>query len=251
MTAHVLITGGQQGIGLGIAQALASAGFTLTLAAEQPEEAPSVREALAHLPPGTRYLHHDLTRIAEAPALLERVEEAGPLTTLVSNAGVPAMVRGDLLDLSPESFDRCMAVNLRGTFFLAQEAARRMMRRRSPAYRSLIFITSVSATMASPDRAEYCMSKAAAAMMVQNFALRLAPEGIGVFEIRPGIIATPMTAGVRDKYTARIEGGLVPTARWGEPSDIGQTVIPLARGQMQFATGAAIPVDGGLSIPRF
>lgn len=251
MNRHALITGGQQGIGLGIALALADAGFALTLASEQPDESPAVRDALALLQPGTRYLQHDLDRIADAAAFLDRVEVTAPLTTLISNAGVPALLRGDLLDLTAESFDRCMAVNLRGTFFLAQETARRMVRRRSPAYRSLIFITSVSATMASPDRAEYCMSKAAAAMMAQNFALRLAPDGIGVFEIRPGIIATPMTAGVRDKYTARIEGGLVPAARWGEPTDIGQTVLPLAMGQMPFATGAAIPVDGGLSIPRF
>lgn len=247
MTApHALITGGQQGIGFGIAAALAGAGFTLTLAAEQPEDAPAVREALARLPATTRYLRHDLAR-DPAASLMDRV---GEITTLISNAGVPAMQRGDLLELTPESFDRCMAVNLRGTFFLAQEAARRMLQRRSKTYRSLIFVTSVSATMASPERAEYCVSKAGAAMMVQNFALRLAPEGIGVYELRPGIIATPMTAGVRDKYTARIEGGLVPAARWGEPADIGQTVIPLATGQMPFATGAAIPVDGGLSIPR-
>ncbi|MGA0541788.1 3-ketoacyl-ACP reductase [Neotabrizicola sp. VNH66] len=247
MTPHALITGGQQGIGLGIALALAGAGFRLTLAAEQPEDAATVQDALTRLPVGTRYLRHDLTRIEEAAALLDA---AGEITTLVSNAGVPAMVRGDLLEMAAESFDRCMAVNLRGTFFLAQEAARRMLRRRTPTYRSLIFVTSVSATMASPERTEYCISKAGAAMMVQNFALRLAPEGIGVYELRPGIIATPMTAGVRDKYTARIEGGLVPAARWGEPSDIGQTVIPLATGQMPFATGATIPVDGGLSIPR-
>ncbi len=246
MTPHALITGGQQGIGLGIATALASAGFALTLAAEQPEDAPAVREALTRLPKGTRYLRHDLAR-DPAPALLDAV---GEITTLISNAGVPAMLRGDILQMTPESFDRCMAVNLRGTFFLAQEAARRMLLRRSQTYRSLIFVTSVSAAMASPERAEYCISKAGAAMMVQNFALRLAPEGIGVYELRPGIIATPMTEGVRDRYTARIEGGLVPAARWGEPADIGQTVIPLATGQMPFATGAAIPVDGGLSIPR-
>lgn len=244
---HALITGGQQGIGLGIAQALAGAGFRLTLAAEQPGDAPAVQAALAGLPPGTRYLRHDLTDIAAVPALLEA---AGPLTTLVSNAGVPTMQRGDLLALTPASFDRCMGVNLRGTFFLAQEAARRMLSCRHEAYRSLIFVTSVSAAMASPERADYCISKAGAAMMVQTFALRLAPEGIGVFELRPGIIATPMTAGVADSYTARIGAGLVPAGRWGEPEDIGRAVVPLATGQMPFATGATIPVDGGLSIPR-
>lgn len=246
MTPHALITGGQQGIGLGIAEALAGAGFALTLAAEQPEDAPAVQDALSRLPAGTRYLRHDLARDS-APALMDA---AGEITTLVSNAGVPAMERGDLLEMRAESLDRCLAVNLRGSFLLAQEAARRMLRRRSATYRSLIFVTSVSAGMASPERAEYCISKAGAAMMAQNFALRLAPEGIGVFDLRPGIIATPMTAGVRDRYSARIEAGLVPAARWGQPADIGQVVVPLATGQMQFATGAVIPVDGGLSIPR-
>lgn len=250
MTPRALITGGQQGIGLGIARALAGAGFHLTLAAEQPEDASAVREGLAQLPEGTRYHRHDLGDIAAIPALLEQVEAEGPLTTLISNAGVPAMQRGDLLEMTVESFDRCHAVNLRGSFFLAQAVARRMAARHSPHYRSLIFVTSVSAEMASPDRAEYCISKAGAAMMARNFALRLAPLNIGVFELRPGIVATPMTAGVRDRYDARIAEGLVPANRWGQPADIGGAVLPLVTGQMAFATGAAIPLDGGLSIPR-
>ena len=104
--------------------------------------------------------------------------------------------------------------------------------------------------MASVERAEYCISKAGAAMMSQLFALRLAPHGIGVFELRPGIIATDMTAAVKEKYSARIEEGLVPAARWGEPEDIGKIVVPIATGQMAFATGAVIPVDGGLSVAR-
>ncbi|MBL9058354.1 MAG: 3-ketoacyl-ACP reductase [Rhodobacteraceae bacterium] len=250
MTLRALITGGQQGIGLGIARALADAGFHLTLAAEQPETASVVREGLAQLPEGTRYIRHDLADIAAIPALLEEVDTEGPLTTLISNAGVPAMQRGDLLEMTPESFDRCHDINLRGTFFLAQAVARRMVARQSPHYRSLIFVTSVSAEMASADRAEYCISKAGAAMMARNFALRLAPLNIGVFELRPGIIATPMTAGVRDRYDARIAEGLVPANRWGQPADIGAAVLPLVTGQMAFATGAAIPLDGGLSIPR-
>lgn len=250
MTLRALITGGQQGIGLGIARALADAGFHLTLAAEQPETASVVREGLAQLPEGTRYIRHDLADIAAIPALLEEVEAEGPLTTLISNAGVPAMQRGDLLEMTPESFDRCHDINLRGTFFLAQAVARRMVARHSPHYRSLIFVTSVSAEMASPDRAEYCISKAGAAMMARNFTLRLAPLNIGVFELRPGIIATPMTAGVQARYDARIAEGLVPANRWGQPADIGAAVLPLVTGQMAFATGAAIPLDGGLSIPR-
>jgi NAD(P)-dependent dehydrogenase (short-subunit alcohol dehydrogenase family) len=243
---RALITGGQQGIGLGIAQALHGAGWQVALAAELSPEAAVVQAALAGMP-GATYHRHDLTDLASIPALLDAV---GPVTTLISNAGVPAMQRGDLLDMQPDSFDRCIDVNLRGAFFLAQECARRMLHLPPDPYRSICFITSVSATMVSPDRAEYCISKAGAAMMAQAFAARLAPENIGVFDIRPGIIETPMTAPVRDRYDDRIADGLVPARRWGNPADIAQVILPLARGDFAFATGAVIPVDGGLSIHR-
>lgn len=237
-----LITGGQQGIGFGIAQALHGAGWEIALAAEV-SEAP---EALAALP-GATYHRHDVTDIAAAPALLDAV---GPITTFISNAGVGAMARGDLLEMTPESFDRCMAVNLRGAFFLAQEVARRMLALPADPYRSITFITSVSAGMVNVDRAEYCMSKAAAGMAAQAFALRLAPHNIGVFDIRPGIISTPLTAPVAERYDATIPT-IVPAGRWGYPADIAQIILPLARGEFAFATGAQIPVDGGLSINRF
>ncbi|MDG3041136.1 3-ketoacyl-ACP reductase [Roseicyclus marinus] len=243
---RALITGGQQGIGLGIATALRAAGWEVAIAAELPPGADAVQSALAALP-GATYHQHDLRDLAAIATLLDAV---GPVTTLISNAGVPAMVRGDLLDMRPDSFDRCIDVNLRGTFFLAQECARRMLHLPADPYRSICFITSVSATMVSPDRAEYCMSKAGAAMMAQAFAARLAPENIGVFDIRPGIIETPMTAPVRNRYDDRIAGGLVPARRWGNPADIAQTILPLVRGDFAFATGAIIPVDGGLSIHR-
>ena len=156
-----------------------------------------------------------------------------------------------MLDLLPENFDSVLDVNLRGTFFLTQAVAQaHAAALDSDHYRSIVFVTSVSAAMVSLERAEYCISKAGAAMMAELFAVRLAPLGIGVFELRPGIIETDMTAGVKDKYTARIEGGLVPAGRWGQPSDIGSIVVPLATGRMAFANGAVIPVDGGLSIPR-
>jgi NAD(P)-dependent dehydrogenase (short-subunit alcohol dehydrogenase family) len=246
-----LVTGGQQGIGRGIAEALSRAGFSVAIASEIAADAPAVVDALEHLGPDCRYFRHDLAEIAGVAALIDRVEAAlGPITSLVSNAGVPARVRGDMLDLLPQSFDLVLGVNLRGAFFLAQEVARRMAAQPAEPYRSIIFVTSVSATMVSIERAEYCISKAAAAMMAELFAVRLAPLGIGVFELRPGIIETGMTAGVKDKYTALIEGGLVPAARWGQPQDIGSAVLPLVEGRMAFATGAAIPVDGGLSIPR-
>jgi NAD(P)-dependent dehydrogenase (short-subunit alcohol dehydrogenase family) len=251
MTRTALITGGQQGIGLAIAEALAAEGFRIALASQFAADTPSVRAALARLGKDARYFAHDLEDIAHIPALMNAVEaEVGPLTTFISNAGVPARVRGDMLDLTPENFDHVLGVNLRGAFFLAQEVARRMQQRPSHDYRSFTFVTSVSAAMVSIDRAEYCISKAGASMMTALFATRLAPLEIGVFEIRPGIIETEMTAGVKDRYTARIEAGLVPAARWGLPADIGKVIVPIASGQFAFASGAVIPVDGGLSIPR-
>lgn len=251
MSGVALITGGQQGIGLGIAKALVQAGFRVALASRSGADMPAVENALRELGERARYFQHDVADINHVSALLDAVQaELGPISTLVSNAGVPARVRGDLLDISPENFDAVMGINLRGAFFLAQAVARGMQERPSPCYRSITFVTSVSASMVSVERAEYCVSKAAAAMMAQLFAVRMAPLGIGVFELRPGIIATEMTAGVTDKYTARIEGGLVPAARWGQPEDIGQVIVPIATGQMAFATGAVIPVDGGLSIAR-
>jgi NAD(P)-dependent dehydrogenase (short-subunit alcohol dehydrogenase family) len=246
-----LVTGGQQGIGLGIAEALVKQGFRLAIASRSAPEDASVQDALKTLGPDARYYQHDLANLAAISALLGAIEaQQGPLDALIQNAGVAAKVRGDMLDITPENFDWIMGINLRGAFFLAQHVARRMLETTSPHYRSITFVTSVSAQMASPERADYCISKAAAGMAAQTLALRLAPHGIGVFELRPGIIETGMTAGVKDKYTARIEGGLVPAGRWGQPSDIGQAVIPLVTGQMAFATGAVIPVDGGLSIER-
>jgi NAD(P)-dependent dehydrogenase (short-subunit alcohol dehydrogenase family) len=246
-----LITGGQQGIGLGIAEALAGAGFRIAIAAEQSADAPAVRSALGTLGRDARYYVHNLTDIGRAAALVERVEaDLGPVTTYVSNAGVPARVRGDLLDLVPESWDHVLGINLRGAFFLAQAVAQRMLAVRADAYRSLSFVTSVSAEIASVERAEYCVSKAGASMMARLFAARLAPHGIGVFELRPGIIETGMTLAVKDGYDVRIAAGLVPAGRWGTPADIGSVVVPIATGQLAFATGAVIPVDGGLSIQR-
>lgn len=252
MTRVALITGGQRGIGLGIARSLADAGFTLALASSSDETSEAVAAALAELGGTARYYRHDLRRIEGVAALLDRVEaDLGPVTTLISNAGVPSRLRGDMLDILPQNYDFVLDINLKGAFFLAQETARRMLAGRTTGtYRSIVFVTSVSAEMVSIERAEYCLSKAAAAMMAQLFAARLAGDGIGVFELRPGIVATDMTAGVKDKYTDRIEGGLVPARRWGEPGDIGEAVVPLVTGQMAFAQGAVIPVDGGLSIHR-
>lgn len=246
-----LVTGGQRGIGLGIAKALAGSGHTLVLASSSAPDSPEVERALQMLGPSARYFRHDLKNVHEAAKLVAAVEDAvGPLSTLVANAGVPAKVRGDMLEIAADAFDHVLGVNLRGTFFLAQAVARRMAARSSGIYRSLIFITSVSAQIASVERAEYCISKAGAAMTAKLFAVRLAPLGIGVFELRPGVVETAMTAGVKDMYTRRISEGLVPAGRWGQPDDVGSAVVPLAEGDMAFATGATVPVDGGLSIHR-
>lgn len=251
MTGVALITGGQRGIGLGIARSLKAAGFKLALAADAQPDDEAVQSALAELGSAARYYRHDLREIAKAAELLDRCEaDFGPITTLVSNAGVPAVTRGDMLDVMPQNYDFVLDVNLKGAFFLAQNVARRMLDQPESIYRSIIFVTSVSAEMVSIERAEYCISKAGATMMARLFAARLAPKGIGVFELRPGIIATDMTAGVREKYTARIEDGLVPARRWGTPQDVGDIVVPLVTGQMAFANGAVIPVDGGLGIHR-
>ncbi len=252
MSPSALITGGQRGIGLGIAKALKTAGFRLALVAECDPANPEVAAALDQLGAQARYFQHDLRAVGNIGALLDRIEATlGPVCTLISNAGVPARQRGDMLDVAPNNFEAVLDINLKGAFFLAQATARRMLGLRDAPYLSIIFVTSVSAGIASVERAEYCVSKAGAAMMAQLFAARLAGDGIGVFDLRPGIIATDMTAGVRDTFTARIEGGLVPAGRWGLPQDVGQAVVPLARGDMAFATGAVIPVDGGLSIHRF
>jgi NAD(P)-dependent dehydrogenase (short-subunit alcohol dehydrogenase family) len=249
MTPLALITGGQQGIGLGIATALAGAGFRIAIAADRSPDDPDVTTACTAL--GATYYRHDLADVGGVVTLFDRITAAqGPVTTLVQNAGVAARLRGDMLDLTPENLDWIMGINLRGAFFLAQECARRMLALPDGPYRSITIVTSVSAALASPERADYCMSKAALAMAAQALALRLAPHGIGVFDVRPGIIATPMTAAVADRYDARIAGGLVPQARWGQPADIGAAIVPLASGHFAFATGAVIPVDGGLSIAR-
>jgi len=247
----VLITGGHTGIGLGIARELANAGYALALVAESATDCKSVRAALTELATDVHYYQHDLRDVEKIPMLLKQIESVqGEARTLISNAGVSVKARGDLLDATVDSYDFVMDINMKGAFFLAQDVARRMVSRPEGTYQSLMFVTSVNAEMVSKERAEYCISKAAAAMMAQLFADRLAPEGIGVFDIRPGIIETDMTAVVKDKYTKQIDEGLVPAGRWGKPSDIGSVVLPLVQGRMAFANGAIIPVDGGLSIKR-
>lgn len=251
MSGVALVTGGQQGIGFAIAQTLVDAGYGVAIASLPAADDPVVTAAIRALGKDAHYFSYNLADITGVEHLLDQVEaQLGPITTLVNNAGIGSPVRRDVLQVDPSAFDSVMNVNLRGTFFLSQAVAQRMCGQDDDRYRSIVFISSVSAEMVSIERAEYCMSKAGVAMMAQVFATRLAPRDIGVFDLRPGIIATEMTAGVKDKYTTRIEEGLVPAQRWGTPHDIAATVLPLVTGQMRFASGATIPVDGGLSIPR-
>jgi NAD(P)-dependent dehydrogenase (short-subunit alcohol dehydrogenase family) len=190
----------------------------------------------------------DRTRITD-----EALARFGRIDVLVNNAGRAPRVRADLLDATRESFEEVLATNLTGPYFLTQSVATTMigLRRLEPAARPVIvFITSVSAEMASPQRGEYCVSKAGLAMAAALFAVRLAEHGIPVFEVRPGIIDTDMTAPVHDVYDRRIADGLVPAGRWGSPDDVGRVVRVLVTDDVPYATGSIIHVDGGLHLPR-
>lgn len=245
-----IVTGGARGIGLACAEALADAGFDILVADLADNPAKRLIENITAR--GAAFAYHpcDIANLSDHTTLVEASLRAfGRIDCLVNNAGVGAVVRGDLLDLQPENFDRTLSINLRGTVFLSQAVAKAMLAT-SGDQRSIITITSVSAEMASPERPDYCISKAGLSMWVKNLALRLAPENIGVFEVRPGIIRTDMTSGVTAKYDALIDGGLVPAKRWGEASDIGALVATLASGKLGFSTGSIINVDGALSVPR-
>ncbi|RVD72038.1 MAG: 3-ketoacyl-ACP reductase [Mesorhizobium sp.] len=246
-----IITGGARGIGLACAEALADAGFDILVADLADKPADGLAKNITGRGSKFAYASCDIADLAGHAALIKTAKSAfGRIDCLVNNAGVGAVVRGDLLDLKPENFDRALGINLRGTVFLSQAVAKAMLGTPGEHPKSIVTITSVSAEAASPERADYCVSKAGLSMWVKTLALRLAAEGIGVFEVRPGIIRTDMTSGVAAKYDALIEGGLVPARRWGEASDIGAVVAALASGKFGFSTGSIINVDGALSIPR-
>ncbi|RWM72677.1 MAG: 3-ketoacyl-ACP reductase [Mesorhizobium sp.] len=246
-----IVTGGARGIGLACAEALADAGFNI-LVVDLGEKAGDglAADITAR---GAKFAYHcgDIADLDRHAALVDAAISAfGRIDCLVNNAGIGAVIRGDLLELKPENFDRILRINLRGTVFFSQAVAKAMLAAPGDFPKSIITITSVSAEMASPERADYCISKAGLSMWVKALALRLAPENIGVFEVRPGIIRTDMTAGVTAKYDALIEGGLVPAKRWGEAADVGAAVAALAGGKLGFSTGSIINVDGALSVPR-
>jgi NAD(P)-dependent dehydrogenase (short-subunit alcohol dehydrogenase family) len=250
-----LVTGGTRGIGFGIAHALAKQGWSLALGGVRSEA--DVRAALDQLRALGTVVHYVRGDVAQREDRVRIAAEAqaalGPINALVNNAGRAPSVRADLLDAAEDSFEQLLRTNLQGPYFLTQAIAREQVeqRRRDPSFAaSIVFVTSVSAEMASPNRGEYCVSKAGLSMAARLFAARLAEHGIPVFEVRPGIIATDMTAGVRDAYDRRIADGLVPERRWGLPDDVGRVVAALLRGDLPYATGSIINVDGGLSVPR-
>jgi NAD(P)-dependent dehydrogenase (short-subunit alcohol dehydrogenase family) len=250
-----LVTGGTRGIGLGIATRLAAEGWQLAICGTRPGH--DVRETVAALrrnAPRVEYFQADISRRGDRARLVAQVHEAfTAVNALVNNAGRAPSVRADVLEATEESFEELVRTNLQGPYFLTQAIARDMVerRRKEPAFAaSIVFITSVSAELASINRGDYCVSKAGLAMTAKLFAARLAGDGIPVYEVRPGIIATDMTARVKEAYDQRIANGLIPEPRWGQPDDIGAAVAALLRGDFPYATGSVIHIDGGLALPR-
>jgi 3-oxoacyl-[acyl-carrier protein] reductase len=246
---------GTRGIGYGIARVLARDGWDLAVGGVRPEA--DVVGAIAELAQEGRAVHYvrgDLARAADRERIVASVRERfGVVNALVNNAGRAPRVRADLLEAAEDSFEELLRTNLQGPYFLTQAIARDQVRRRraDPSFEAwIVFITSVSAEMASPNRGEYCVSKAGLAMAARLYAVRLAEDGVPVYEVRPGIIATDMTAPVRDAYDRRIADGLIPENRWGQPEEVGRAVAALLRGDLPYATGTIVHVDGGLGIPR-
>jgi 3-oxoacyl-[acyl-carrier protein] reductase len=251
-----LITGGTRGIGLGIARALAGDAWDLILggvrdAREVGPVLDDVRRA------GARDVHYcmaDVSKAQDRDRLVACVRDRyGAVNALINNAGRAPRVRADVLEATEESFEEVLRTNLQGPYFLTQALARDQLQRRKadPSFAaSIVFVTSVSAELVSVNRGDYCVSKAGLAMAARLFAIRLADRGIPVYEVRPGIIDTDMTAAVHEAYDRRIADGLVPEGRWGQPADVGRVVLSLVRGDLPYATGSVIHVDGGLSAGR-
>jgi 3-oxoacyl-[acyl-carrier protein] reductase len=255
-----LVTGASRGLGRGIAEALAGDGFDVAIhyatnraAAEETQaacrrRAPATEQRFAVVGGDIASASDRRRIVGETMAALGRVD------ALVNNAGIAPRVRADILDAGEESFDELIAVNLRGPYFLSQAIARHWLERpgqsRLPGGYKLIFVSSISASMASVNRGDYCVSKAGLAMAAKLWATRLAGEGVQVFEVRPGIMRTDMTAGVKEKYDRMIADGLVPQGRWGTPEDVGRTVSALLQSALPFSTGDVVHVDGGLHLER-
>jgi 3-oxoacyl-[acyl-carrier protein] reductase len=262
ITGHrvALVTGASRGIGRAIAIELARIGCDVMInyVANQAAAEEARVEAKAVAPEGTRLeiSRADIAIVSERERLIDETKLTfGRLDFLINNAGVAPDKRVDLLESTEEGFDRLIDVNLKGPYFLSQAAARWMIEQKkagaiqdyTPA---IINITSVSAFAASPERGDYCVSKAGLAMMTKLYAARLADEGINVYEIRPGVIETDMTANVKGKYDQLIANGLTPIKRWGTAEDVAKAVSAIASGSLPFSTGEVINVDGGFHLRR-
>ncbi|MDA0322240.1 MAG: 3-ketoacyl-ACP reductase [Verrucomicrobia bacterium] len=250
-----LVTGGTRGIGFGIAMALAREGHALAICGmREASQCADTIESLRADSPDVQYYSCDVSDAGQRDAMLGGIREHfGGLTTLVNNAGVAPTQRADILDATEESFERLIRINLQGPYFLTQAVARWMIEQRESdpeVNLSIITVSSISSTVASVNRGDYCISKAGLSMMSSLWAARLAEHNILAYEVRPGVIATDMTSGVKDKYDKLIADGLIPQPRWGEPDDIGKAVASLARGDFPYSTGAVITIDGGLTINR-
>jgi NAD(P)-dependent dehydrogenase (short-subunit alcohol dehydrogenase family) len=251
-----IVTGGLQGLGLGIAQSLRAAGFDLAIV-DLADDAmlPASLTAPVEGAGRCRYYRMDIADIpAHEPVLAAIESDLGRLDCLVNNAGIAARPLTDILELGPDAFDRSVEVNLRGTFFLTQAFAKKLIASGSTApgaYRSIILITSIAAELSFTDRSQYCVTKSALSMVTKLFAARLAGEGIHVHEVRPGLMKTPMTSKTgSDTIEKLLAAGAVPIARWGLPEDVGATVASLASGALPYMTGQPIWTAGGLNIPR-
>ena len=249
------ITGSSRGIGLGIAEHLAKKGFDLAINGVRDES--SVAEVVAQLrTSGTDviYCQGSIANAEARTAMLAKIKaHFGQLNLLVNNAGIAPSVRADILEATEESFDQLLSINLKGTYFLTQAAANWMIQQKSADddfQGSIITISSVSATVASVNRGDYCISKAGLSMATQLFAARLGEFGISVYEVRPGIIKTDMTAGVSAKYDKLIADGLTVQPRWGMPDDVGRAVAAIAEGGFPYSTGQVFMIDGGMTLAR-
>lgn len=251
MSKTALVTGGGRGIGAGIVEALAAEGWNVAFCGrkEEAEFAGRCRELEEKYRVKAAYFRCDISVREERELLLRRIAETfGTLEALVNNAGVAPEVRADLLDMSEESFDRVLDINLKGPFFLTQAAGHYFAENKIAG--TIVNIGSVSATVASISRGEYCISKAGVAMATKLFAVKMAEFGVPVYEIRPGVIASDMTSVVKAKYDKLIAEGLTLQPRWGEPADIGKAVAMLLRGDLAYSTGQVINVDGGMEVGR-
>ena len=250
-----LITGGSRGIGYGIAEHLAKAGFDLAINGVRPEEAAQeALDKLRALGANVVYCPGDVASREARTTMLDKIrDQFGRLNVLVNNAGVAPTERRDILEATEESFQQVLMTNLQGAYFLTQAAANWMIQQRAEIADftgCIVNISSISATVASVNRGEYCVAKAGLSMATQLFAARLGEFDIPVYEVRPGIIRTDMTAGVTGKYDKLIDDGLCVQKRWGYPDDVGRAVAALARGDFPYSTGQVIMVDGGLTLPR-